>query len=98
MLKTNLCILMTVLLALLWCGGVAAGPKNPDHGDPDIVEGVSFGDRAPQHYLGSGLGTGFVVDVPLLGRAFFSVQEQTYHLRKMSERLPAAIRRYDISF
>ena len=93
MLKTRLCILMALLLALVWCGGVEAGPKFPNYGDPDIVEGVRVKDGASQWQLNSPPQMQTVIDIPLLGRIVISWQEQRYHLRKMAERLPAALKK-----
>jgi hypothetical protein len=40
MMKPLWVIALAVVLALVWCGGVVAGPKRPQWGDPDIVEGM----------------------------------------------------------
>jgi hypothetical protein len=93
MLNIRLCILIALLLALVWCGGVAAGPKYPNYGDPDIVEGVRVKGGASQWQLSSPPQTQMIFDIPLLGRVLISWQKQGYHLRKMEQRLPAALKK-----
>ncbi len=90
MMKMRLCILLFLLLALAVCGGVVAGPKYPNFGDPDIVEGMRPRDGNSQMQLCCSPETQLVVDIPLLGRVFINWQEQRDQLRKMAERLPAA--------
>lgn len=90
MMKVRLCILLFLLLALVVCGGVVAGPKYPSFGDPDIVEGMRPRDGGSQIQLCYSPETQLVVDIPLLGRVFINWQEQRDQLRKMAERLPAA--------
>ena len=82
--------LIALLLALVWCGGVAAGPKAPNYGDPDIYEGIRTNSGGSQCELTGSPTTQMVFDVPLLGRVAISWQEQSLNLRKMAERLPAA--------
>jgi hypothetical protein len=91
--KTRLCILLSLLLALVLCGGVVAGPKYPNYGDPDIVEGIRAKDGASQVELTASPETQLVVDIPLLGRVCINWREQRDQLRKMAERLPAAFKK-----
>ena len=93
MLKIRLCILVALLFAFVWCGGVEAGPKFPNYGDPDIVEGVRAKDGASQWQLNSPPQTQMVIDIPLLGRVAIDWHKQRNDLRKMAERLPAALKR-----
>ncbi len=94
MMKTRLCILLCLLLSLILCGSVAAGPKHPSYGDPDIVEGMRGRDGGcSQVQLCCSSETQLVVDIPLLGRVFINWEEQRLQLRKMAERLPAAFRK-----
>ena len=93
MTKIRLCILLSLLLALMLCGGVVAGPKYPNYGDPDIVEGIRTRDGSSQAQLISSPGTQLVVDIPLLGRVCINWREQRDQLRKMAERLPAAFKK-----
>jgi hypothetical protein len=93
MTKIRLCILLSLLLALVLCGGVVAGPKYPNYGDPDIVEGMRSRDGPSQMQFCCSPGTRLVVDIPLLGRVWVNWQEQRDQLRKMAERLPAAFKK-----
>jgi len=93
MTKTRLCILVSLLLTLVLCGGVVAGPKYPNFGDPDIVEGIRAKDGPSEVQLTASPGTQLVVDIPLLGRVWVNWQEQRDQLRKMAERLPAAFKK-----
>ena len=90
MLKLKFCILVTLLLVAVWSGCVVAGPKNPNYGDPDIYEGSRSKNNVSQ-WESSDPMTGFVIDIPWLGRIEVRRQGQGYHLRKMAERLPAAL-------
>jgi hypothetical protein len=92
MLKTKLCILIALLLALLLCSGAVAGPKRPNYGDPDIYEGVRPRDGVSQWKFGPMPDIDLVIDIPLLGRVVIHRHEQGYHLRKVAERLPAALK------
>jgi hypothetical protein len=89
----RLCILLSLLLALVLCGGVVAGPKYPNYGDPDIVEGMRAKDGPSQTQLCYAPEMQLVVDIPLLGRVWINWQEQRDQLRKMAERLPAAFKK-----
>jgi hypothetical protein len=91
MLKLKLCTVVVLLLALVCCGLVMAGPSYPNYGDPDIYEGVRKNDGGYHRQLGSGDEPDLVIDVPFLGRLVINWQEQGNHLRKMAERLPAAL-------
>ena len=93
MMKIQFCILLLLLLALVLCNGVVAGPKYPNFGDPDIVEGMRPRDGGSQVELCCSPGVQIVVDIPLLGRVFINWQEQRDQLRKMAERLPAAFKK-----
>lgn len=93
MMKIRLCIMLFLLLALVLCSGVAAGPKYPSFGDPDIVEGMRPRDGDSLMQLCCSSGTQLVVDIPLLGRVFINWEEQRDQLRKMAERLPAALKK-----
>jgi hypothetical protein len=75
------------------CGSVVAGPKRPVWGDPDIVEGMRANGGPSQMQLWASPDTQLVVDIPLLGRVWFNWQEQRDQLRKMAERLPAALKK-----
>jgi hypothetical protein len=90
MLKLRLCILIALLLALVCCGGVVAGPKHPNYGDPDIYEGVRTNNGPLLDQLGVPDEPDLVIEIPWLGRIVIKRQEQDYHLRKTAERLPAA--------
>ena len=92
MTKIRLCILLSLLLVLMVCGGAVAGPKYPNYGDPDIVEGIRVKDGSSQTVLSSTSEMPLVVDVPFFGRVFIDWQVQRDQLRKMAERLPAALK------
>jgi hypothetical protein len=90
MLKLKWPILLTLLIALMWCGGVVAGPKYPSYGDPDIVEGSRHRDK-PSPRLLSGTPEGpLVIEIPFLGKIVLERQGQREQLRKKAGRLPAA--------
>jgi hypothetical protein len=91
MLKLKLCIVFTLLLVTVWCGCVVAGPRNPNYGDPDIYEGSRRKDNVTKWESDAPMVTGFVFDLPWLGKIVVTRQGQGYHLRKMAERLPAAL-------
>jgi hypothetical protein len=96
MLKMKLCIVVTLLLVMVCCGCVVAGPKNPTYGDPDIYEGTRGKGNVSQWELHDQMGSDLVIEIPWLGRIVVKRQGQGYHLRKMAERLPAALNK-DIS-
>jgi hypothetical protein len=94
MIQRKWLILLTLLLAMAWCGSVVAGPKYPSYGDPDIVEGTRPHDGSSPRLLSGISDEPLVIEIPFLGRVVFGRQVQRDdQLRKKAERLPAACRK-----
>lgn len=74
-------IALAVVLAVMLCGSVAAGPKAPKYGgDPDIYEGARPKDKAPREVIAEDPATCFTVDLPFGYRLTYSTQERTLRL------------------
>lgn len=87
-------IALAVVLAIVLCGSVVAGPRRPqDFGDPDIYEGARPRDGAPRERLVTDQTTVITVDIPFCHKLIFVRQERTLRLNTSLERVSATSER-----
>ena len=92
MLKPKWIVAFALLLVLGLASSILAGPKRPQWGDSDIVEGIKQRIRVPRVQVYSSPPAPLVVYVPVVGRIVLLGQEQREMPRRMAKRLPAASR------
>lgn len=84
-------VVFAVILAIVLCGSVVAGPKRPyDSGDPDIYEGARPRDRAPRERLVSDSSTCLIIEIPFCHSLICLRWECTRKPEKIPGRMPVA--------
>jgi hypothetical protein len=68
-------IALAVVFALVLCGSAVAGPKHPNIGDPDIVEGIRTRDELTPTKAGESPEAPLLFDFSFLGKVFRIEQE-----------------------
>jgi hypothetical protein len=84
-------VAFAVILAIVLCGTVAAGPRRPqDAGDPDIYEGTRPRDRAVRERLISESPSYLIFEIPFCHSLISVRWGCTQKLKKIPGRMPAA--------
>jgi hypothetical protein len=83
-------IALAVVLAIVLCGSVVAGPRRPrESGDPDIYEGARPRDGAPRERLVGDQTTVITITVPFYHKLIYVRQERELRLNTSLERVSA---------
>jgi hypothetical protein len=90
MMKPKVFIVLALLLALMLSGELLAGPRRPQWGDPDIVEGIKTKGGVRQQQVRFSSPAPIVIDIPFLGRIVLARQDRRETQGKLIQRLPAA--------
>jgi hypothetical protein len=87
-------VALAVVLAIVVCGSVVAGPRRPqESGDPDIYEGARPRDGAPRERLVADQTVVITIDIPFCHRLIYVTQERTLRLNTSLDRVSATSER-----
>ena len=90
MMKPKWLIALALVLVLALSGGLTAGPKNPNYGDPDIYEGMRPRDETPQFRLLESVSSQvLILNLPYVARIVVVHQERDESQVRVRTRVPA---------